>query len=132
MSKYGYKMVVSEAHLTKRDIALQARTPDGVLAGFVWVGLMANNTVAYMDKVCIDPHHHHKGVLQALYAKAFKLATAKGAKEALGFIRQDAYHDASCVQALRMAFGADSVSYTLVSAQAAFILSERPDLAAKE
>lgn len=123
MQQYGNKMVVTESHLNKKDIALQARI-DGKLVGFVWGGLMAKNTIMYIDKVAVDPKHHKKGIVKALYKELFNQATKMGVKEGFGMIRQDQYHDAACINALKMAFGADSISYTHVYGEAKHISKE--------
>lgn len=112
LSMYGKKVEITSNHINKRDIALQARLETGELVGFVWGGMLANKTIGYLDKVVIHPDHHHKGILNLLYKELFKQAYQAGVREMFGIIRQDEYHDASAVQALRMAVGADAVSYT--------------------
>jgi N-acetylglutamate synthase-like GNAT family acetyltransferase len=126
------KFTVEAYHLTKRDLAFMARLESGELVGFMWVGLMANNKIAYVDKVTIHPKFHKQGILQKLYAEAFKQAFMRGVEFAEGYIRQDQFHEASGVQALRMAFGGDSLPYTRVFAQVQFIAANRPDLVLKE
>lgn len=124
MRKYGDKMVVTEHHINKRDIALQARLESGELIGFVWCGLLAKGTVAYMDKVAVDPDHTGKGVINALYTELFKIAYKKGVKEVIGFVRHDNYHLKSCKAALKMALGGDKESYTHVFADLNFMKHE--------
>lgn len=124
MLKYGNKCIVESYHLNKKDIALQARLETGELVGFVYCGLLAEGKVAYMDKVTIDPMHHKKGILISLYSELFKRAYRRGVKEVTGFIRHDEYHNASCVQALKMGLGADALSYTYVRAQLEFMKKE--------
>ena len=128
MNQYGNKMLVEEYHLNRRDIALQARDNDGKLAAFVWGGLMANNQVMYIDKVACDPQYIGKGLINQLYKELFKLALKRGVREGFGIIRQDQYHDKACVNALKMAFGADRHSYTHVSGSASHILKELESL----
>lgn len=117
LSLYGKKIEITPAHLNKRDISLQARLPSGELVGFVWCGLMANKTLAYVDKAVIHPDHHHQGILNTLYKALFKRAYELGIKEVFAIIRQDEYHDASAVNTLKMAVGADSLNYTYVVAK---------------
>lgn len=124
MHLYGNKCVVGPEHINKKDIALQARLESGELIGFIWVGLMANNTIGYFDKVAVDPAHSGKGVINALYRESFKVLYHKGVKQVFGIIRHDAYHLKSCKAALRMGLGGDPVSYTHVFANMNFIKSE--------
>lgn len=124
MRLYGSKMQVGSEHLNNRDIALQARNANGELVGFVWAGLMAQNTLAYIDKVAIRPDYAKQGVSQLLYHELFKLGARRGVKEVFGIIRQDQYHDKAAVNALKMAFGADSLPYTYVRAQMAHVQAE--------
>src|ERR1700743_1916476 len=113
-SLYGKKIEITPDHINKRDISLQARLSTGEIVGFLWCGLLANKTICYMDKVVIHPDFHHKQILNKLYTELFKIAYKLGIKQVFGVIRQDEYHDASAVQSLRMALGADATSYTYV------------------
>lgn len=125
MKLYSDKEIeVTEHHLNKKDIALQVRDDSGKLVAFAWAGLMAANTLVYIDKVVCDPNHAKQGVIKKLYLELFRLAVKRGAKEGFGIIRQDKYHDAACINALKMAFGADQVGYTYVSGNSNRILSE--------
>lgn len=124
MLQYGNKMIVEETHLNKKDIALQARLESGELIGFLWCGLMANNTIAYMDKVAVDPAHTGNGVINALYIELFRIAYKKGVRTVIGFVRQDEYHLKSCKAALKMGLGGDAISYTHVYADLNFMKSE--------
>lgn len=124
MHKYGDKMIVTEHHLNKKDISLQARLPSGELTGFIWCGLMANNTVAYMDKVAVDPAYSGQGVVNSLYKELFKIAYKRGVRTVLGFVRHDEHHLKSCKAALRMGLGGDTLSYTHVFADLNFMKSE--------
>lgn len=121
---YGNKCLVNESHINRRDISLQARLEDGKLVGFVFCGLMANKTQAYIDKATIHPDHHKQGILNLLYKELFKICYKLGVKEAFGIIRHDDYHNASCINALKMGFGADALSYTYVMAQLEHMKSE--------
>lgn len=114
LGQYG-KMSITPEHLQGRDIALQARDAEGKVVGFVWAGLMANDTVAYVDKVSVAPECAKKQVSQALYKRLFEIALKRGVRQAFGIIRHDAYHDRAAMNALKMAFGADKEPYTYVS-----------------
>lgn len=127
MQQYGNKMVVTESHLNKKDIALQVRK-DGLLVGFAWGGLMAKNSIMYIDKVAVDPRYTKQGIVQLLYKELFKQAIKLGVQEGFGMIRQDEHHDKACVNALKMAFGADSLPYTHVFGQASYIVKELESL----
>lgn len=116
MELYGNKCIVEANHINKKDIALQARLESGELIGFIWCGLMANNTIAYVDKVTVDPAHTGNGVIHNLYKELFKIAYSKGVKQVFGIIRHDAYHLKSAKAALRMGLGGDTISYTHVFA----------------
>lgn len=124
MQKYGNKMLVCEWHINNKDIALQARHDDGTLVGFVFGGLMANNKVCYVDKIAIDPEYRKQGIANKLYQELFKVALNRGVVQAFGVIKQDEYHDASCVNALKMAFGADNKPYTYVQGNLAYMKAE--------
>lgn len=124
MRKYGNKMVVTADHINKRDYAYQARLDSGELIGFVWCSLMANNTVAYFDKVAVDPDHAGKGVINALFKELFPILYRKGVKEVNGIIRHDDYHLKAAKAVLRMGLGGDTVSYTYVYANMDFMKSE--------
>lgn len=121
---YGEKMSIDECLFNSRDIALQARLDNGYLAGFVWAGLMANGKIAYVDKVMVHPEMSDMGVLPALYKELFAAALRRGVKQAFGFIRHDLYHDKSAKAALHMAWGADSLPYTMVRADLAHMKEE--------
>lgn len=123
MSRYG-KMSVNPEHLNSKDISLCARDGEGKLVGFVYVGLMAQGTVGYIDKFVVDPEYAGKGVGNALARAAFQAATKRGVREVFGVIRQDQYHEQSAVNALKMAFGAHKESYTYVCADLRHMASE--------
>ncbi len=130
MQQYGNKCIVTEDHINKRDISLQARI-DGNLVGFVWGGLMAKNTIMYIDKVAVDPLYVKQGIVKVLYKELFKQALKLGVKQGFGIIKQDKYHDKACINALKMAFGADSVSYTHVYGEANNIIKELESIGEK-
>ncbi len=123
-SLYGNKMVVSPSLFNKRDVALQARDEQGNLVAFMWAGLMANGTIAYIDKVICSPEHAGRGVVRALYLEALKIGAKRGVKEAFGIIRQDQYHDKAAANALKTAFGSDGYNYTYVLADVAHVMQE--------
>jgi predicted GNAT superfamily acetyltransferase len=116
MHQYGNKLTLTESHLNKKDLALQARTDSGELVAFMWAGFMANGTVVYIDKVVCRPDYSGSGVVRALYAEALRIGVSRGVREAFGIIRQDQYHDKAAANALKTAFGSDGYNYTYVVA----------------
>jgi N-acetylglutamate synthase-like GNAT family acetyltransferase len=124
MQVYGNKMIVTEDHLNRKDIALQARADDGALVGFVWGGLMVNNTVMYIDKLAVAPEYAKQGVALKLHKELLKLGLKLGVKQGFGVIRRDEYHDKSCMSALKMAFGAEELPYTYVMGDTMNIVKE--------
>lgn len=124
MQQYG-KFTIDANHLNPRDIALQARNTDnGEVAGFVWLGLMANSTVGYIDKFIVHPDYKNKGIGKLLANHALEACVKRGIKEVFGLIKQDQYHDASAFNALRMAMTSDNASYTLVQGNIAHTVAE--------
>lgn len=123
MGQYA-KTTITPEHLNKKDIALQARLESGELIGFVWCGLMANNTIGYVDLVTVDPTHTGRGVIHALYHELLVIAYNKGVRKAFGIIRHDQYHLKSAKAALRMAWGGDTSSYSHVYADLNFMKKE--------
>lgn len=122
MQCYG-KYTVDAAHINHRDISLVA-VNDNKVVGFLYVGLMAKNTVGYMDKFTIHPDYANQGIGQQLAVKALEESVKRGVREVFGIIQQDQYHDKSAMNALRMAIGSNGTPYTYVRADINFILSE--------
>lgn len=127
LGKYG-KFTVSKKHLNHRDISVVAYTDEGECVGFVWVGLMAGNSVAYVDKLCVSPEYARQKVGLKLAALAIKLSVERGVREVFGIIKQDKYHDRSAMNALRSAIGADQEPYTYVRADLQHMVSELQSL----
>lgn len=121
---YNHKLSIEEYMFNNRDIAIQARAETGELIGFVWGGLMGNNSLCYVDKVMVHPQYSDQGVLPRLYKELFKIALKRGVKQAFGIIRHDEYHDRSAKAALNMAWGGDALSYTYVYASLEFMKKE--------
>lgn len=102
-----------ENHIDKGDIAIVAVDGKDVV-GFLWVGLMANRKVGYIDHFVVARTHVGKGVGSKLANKALKVLDAKKVKKVFGIIAQDKYHDASAINGLKMAMSAGSHPYTYV------------------
>ena len=121
---YG-KMQVEAKLINHRDLSLVAiDEKTGAIIGFCWGGLMAGNSLIYIDKVVADPKWAKKGVINALYRDLLKLGTKIGVKTAIGLIRQDEFHERSAVNALKLAFAADAVPYTYVFGDIAHMNAE--------
>lgn len=127
MSRYG-KMTVQPEHLNSKDITLCARDDSGKLVGFLYIGLMAQGTVGYIDKFAVDPEYAGKGVGQLLAKEALKACLKRGVREVFGVIRQDQFHEKSAMNALKMAFSAHKEPYTYVSAQLQHMVAELSQL----
>lgn len=112
-------MSISEDHL--KDILIVAKDTSGVI-GVIWGGLMAGNTICYIDKLAVT--ERGLGVGKALCRKLFEEALSRGVKECFGIIRRDQYHDGCAINALKLAVGADSLPYTFVSGNMQFMKSE--------
>lgn len=117
LGKYDNIMQVNSEHLNNYDVALQARLDSGELVGFIWCGLMANKTLGYVDKFVVDPKYANQKVGLLLCQTLTKTLLTLGIKEAIGYIRQDEYHDKSALNALKTVMKTDRVSYTQVSAK---------------
>ena len=117
-------MTITESHLNKKDVALQARNNNGELVAFMWAGIMANGTMAYIDKVVCHPDYAGTGIVRALYAEALRIGKQRGVKEAFGIIRQDEHYIKAAANALKTAFGSDGYNYTYVVADINHVIKE--------
>lgn len=116
MRMYGNKCQVEKEHLNHKDIALQARLDSGELVGFLWVGLMANNSLGYIDKFAVDSNYSGKKIGNQLAHAMLKEVNKRKVKQVFGIIKQDQYHDKSAINALKMAIRSDVTPYTYVIA----------------
>jgi len=105
------------------DISLVA-TDGNKVVGFLWVGLMANNTMAYIDRFIVHQDYRGRGIGNKLGTAAFKQAAKKNVEEFHGFIKNDSFYEASAVNALRLGLGGDNKPYTHVRGHLSFIASE--------
>lgn len=100
--------------INNRDLSLVA-VDNGLVVGFMWVGLMANNTVGYVDWYSVMPSYRRKGVGKLLAAKTIPLCQKKKVQYVFGIIKHDEFHSASGGNALQLGgAGIDPVAYTLV------------------
>jgi N-acetylglutamate synthase-like GNAT family acetyltransferase len=117
------KMTVTEDHINHRDISLVAYDEER-LVGFLWMGLMCRGKYGYIDKFLVDKDYSKKGVGNMLAIAMMREGLKRGVRDVFGIIKQDKFHEASGFNALKMAFGADSVPYTFVTANAANMVNE--------
>lgn len=109
-------MAVAEHHINSRDVALVAREPEGSVVGFLWMGLMACNRIAYLDKFVVHPDYARQGVGKLMALRMYDIGRNLGVKDVFGVIRRDEHHDKSALNALKVAFSAHSDPYTYVCA----------------
>lgn len=122
------KMDLTKSHLNKRDIAIKACDDTGRPIGFIWGGLMANDSILYVDKFTVHPDYSKKKVGYLLCKALFEEARKRGVKTGFGVVMQDEHHDKSCFNALRFAFGGHSRSYTYITAKVEHIIKEIENL----
>lgn len=101
------------ATINHRDISVIAEDK-GKVVGFIWAGLMKKNTLAYVDSYCVAKDLHKSGVGRKLAVKAYEEAAKRGVKKFFGIIKLDEYHDASAVNALKVAMKTDGGNYRYV------------------
>lgn len=114
LARYGSKMSITPAHINHRDIGVVAYDENGHLVGFMWAGLMAKNTVAYLDKVVIAPEYAGKGMHNQLAKFLLRELVKRGVRQAFGVIAHDEHHDKAAMGALKMAMFSDGRTYTYV------------------
>lgn len=83
------KFTFLDSCINKRDLSFCARDESGVLAGFVWCGLMANNRIAHIDYLCVSPNYAKVGIAKDLMTHVFRELNARGAKYGHAFSIQD-------------------------------------------
>lgn len=117
------KFQVESCHINHRDIALVAEH-EHTIVGFVWVGLMAKNTMGRVDKFAVRPEYSRRGVGEALGRELLCEAKKRGVKYLSASIRHDQYHNASCANALKIGMQGDTAAYTAVFANVDHSISE--------
>ena len=110
---YG-KDPVTEAHFNHRDIAIQAREEEGRLVGFIWAGLMAKNTIAYVGDLFVHPDVKNRKVGFKLCAMMLCKLLEKGVQTSIGFIEQNQYHDRSAINCLKTSMGSTGIPCTML------------------
>lgn len=127
LNEYG-KFTITPRHINHRDISIIAYSPEGQCIGFLWAGLMAGNTVAYIDKFCVKKEFNGNRLGKRMAIRAMQEGVKRGVREVFGIIRQDDYHDKSAMNALKSAIGADTLPYTFVRADLNYMVSEMKTL----
>ena len=123
LNQYG-KFTLTQRHINHRDISIVSYSPTGECNGFLWVGLMAGNTVGYIDKFCIGREYAGERLGKRMALIGIQECLKRGVREVMGIIRQDEYHDKCAMSALKAAIGADELPYTFVRADLNYMVSE--------
>lgn len=98
----------------KDSVAIVACMGESVV-GFIWLGLMARQTMAYIDHFVVHEDFSGYGVGHALATKAHKAIQSKKTDYIFGVIRlENPSYTKSSINALKMAFGSDGYTYTYI------------------
>ena len=125
------KMLIDEKYLTPRDIAIQARDSDtGEVVGFLWCGVMAGNSLGYLDKFQVAQSRSRQGIGNLMAKAMLAEVKRRGIRQVFGMIQQDEFHDKSAFNALKMAMASDGRDYTLVFADLPHVTAELAALGA--
>lgn len=115
LNTYGKQSIYPEM-LNNKDIAIQARDETGTCVGFIWCGLMAQNTVGYIDMFTVHPDHANKGIGKMLAQALMDTCLKRRVRSVFGVIKHDQYHNKSAMNALRYAMAAYPDNFTFVYA----------------
>jgi N-acetylglutamate synthase-like GNAT family acetyltransferase len=116
-----------EEFLNSRDICLVAET-GGKVAGYIWAGLMARNTFAYVAGFAVDPTLSKQGIGERLAKELLRVARMKGVKSFVATIKQDKYHDQCAVNCLKAGAGAAPESCTFITGNTDRMVKNLKDL----
>ena len=111
--KYGLESMRPE-FINSRDICLVADI-GGKIGGYIWAGLMARNTFAYVCGFTVDPQYSKQRVGENLAKELLRVARMKGVRSFVATIKQDKYHDQCAVNCLKAGAGAAPESCTLIT-----------------
>lgn len=117
-------MSIDADYINNRDISLVAYAEEGTLIGFIWFGIMCNGKLAYIDKLSVHPEYQHQKVGNQLCMASLEELKKRKVTNIIGFVKQDEYHAPALVNAMRMAFYSDNVTYTGIQASVARITKE--------
>ena len=113
---YGWRHIPSN-FINKRDIALTAVSKKDGPVGFLWCGLMAQNSFGYLEWFLVHPTFRKKGVGSALGKQFVKIAKKFNVKVVIGNVRHTEYHDSVIVNAYKIGMMADQIPHTLILGQ---------------
>lgn len=112
LAQHGINPIGSE-FLNKRDISIGAYDGDK-LVGFIWAGLMASDTVAYIDVFTIDPAYANKQLGEKLGNKLRHVVEKKKVNRIFGVIADTGTGIASCKSAIRIGLKPSELKYYIV------------------
>lgn len=110
--RYRLEPVRSE-FINNRDICLVADV-GGQIRGYIWAGLMARNTFAYVCGFAVDPEFTGSGIGTQLSRELLRVARMKGVKSFVATVENGPFHDACAVNALKCGAGAADKEHTLL------------------
>lgn len=114
---------ITPDHLNGKDLAIAVFDEDKLI-GFLWVGLMAKNTLGWIDYFVIHPDYRTQGVGELLAKRALELGKQKGVKRAIAAIGHHEFHSASAMNALKMAMIAEPIPYTFIKGNIDHMIKE--------
>lgn len=116
-----------EAFINNRDICLVAEDA-GKIVGYIWAGLMARNTFAYVCGFVVRPDYSKSGTGQKLALELLRIARMKGVQSFVAAVRQNEYHDACAVTALKCGTSAAKETCTLLMGNTAHMAASLKEL----
>lgn len=114
-------------YINGRDLCLVYEEA-GEIVGYIWAGLMARSTVAYVGGFVVHPTHSHKGIGAKLARNLLGVARGRGVKSFVAMIKQDDHHDKSAVACLRTGAGAEPLPCTFIRGNLSFMHSQLKEL----
>lgn len=125
-TKYGLESV-SDDFVNTRDICLVFEE-DSRIKGYIWAGLMARNTFAYVCGFVVDPQFAKQRIGERLAKELLRVARMKGVKSFVATIKQDKHHDKCAVNCLKAGAGAAPESCTLITGNLAHMAKSLQEL----
>lgn len=122
----AYESMPNE-YINSRDLCLVYEEGDQIL-GYIWAGLMARNTVAYVGGFVVHPEHSHRGIGAKLARRLLEIGRGRGVKSFVATIKHDEHHDKSAVACLRTGAGADPLPCTFIRGNLDFMHSQLKEL----
>lgn len=100
--------------INSQDIAIIAE--DGTKAiGFLWCGLMAKNSIGFVDFFIVHPDHRGQKVGEAIGQQLIKISNLKKVDLIIGTVRHDEFHDFSVANGRKIGLAPEPSSYTLIT-----------------